>query len=159
MAVQCSTSPVRPPARPAPGAERDDALGYGRRVSSVARVAALLACGVLAAIGTTGCSSGGGHASAFCTAIRQPNVAFNTLSGSHVEQALDAFDTVAAKAPAAVAADLHTVSSFQRLLRGNPSAIQKDPALITRYGAATKRVDAYLHDACGVRIPPFGKLY
>ena len=141
-------------------AEPADALGYRRRVPSVVRVAALVACVVLAALGASACgSSSNSSASGFCNAIRQPNAAFDSLDATHARAALDAFDRVAAKAPPRVAADLHVVSSFQRLLRSDPAAIQKNPTMIGDYGAATKRIDAYLHDTCGLRIPPFGRLF
>jgi hypothetical protein len=128
-------------------------------VPSVARIAALVACGVLAGVGATACGTSGGQVSGFCAAIRQPSSAFNSLDAAHAPRALAAFDRIAAQAPVPVAADLRIVSGFQRTLRSDPGSIVKDPSLLTNYGAATKRIDAYLHHTCGVSIPPFGKLF
>jgi hypothetical protein len=97
------------------------------------------------------------EATGFCATIRQGRSAFDSTDVAHASRALAEFDRVAASAPATVAPDLKTVGSFLRALYGDPASVAKHPALFERYAAATKRVDAYLHQTCGVHIPPLGK--
>jgi hypothetical protein len=98
-------------------------------------------------------------ATGFCATIRRGHSAFNTTDAAHAKQALAEFDRVVASAPAAVAPDLHTVSTFLHTLYRDPAAIAKDPSLLTQDSAAIGRVDRYLHRACGISIPPPGKFF
>jgi hypothetical protein len=135
-------------------------LGYRRRVVDVIRargigmlVVALL---VSAAAGACGSSR---QASGFCGRVERGDPAFNSDDAAHLRTALAAFDKIAATAPPAVASDLHVISSFRRRLAEDPQSIKADPALVTAFVASGKRVDSYLHDTCGVDIPPPSKLF
>jgi hypothetical protein len=106
----------------------------------------------------TGCSA---HrdATGFCATIRGGHSAFDSVDESRAPVALAEFDRVAAKAPTTVATDLKTVSAVLHLLYRDPASVAKDPALFERYVAATKHFDSYLHQTCGVSIPPPGKFF
>jgi hypothetical protein len=129
-------------------------LGYRRRVAP-GRVAAVLAVALVACAGVAACG-GSTHATGFCARIQHGNGAFNQTGAAHLDSALAAFDKVAATAPPAVATDLHTVSGFRRELGDKPKSVRQPQ--ITSYIAAVKRVDAYLHDTCGLAIPPPSKI-
>jgi hypothetical protein len=99
------------------------------------------------------------HASGFCARIERGNPAFNSLDVAQQRAALAAFDKVADTAPPAVATDLHTISNFRRRLVSDPKSIEADPSILSAYVASAKRVDSYLHDTCGIAIPPQAKLF
>jgi hypothetical protein len=130
-------------------------LGYGRRVVP-SRVVGPIVFALTATIAIGACGSNR-HATGFCARVEQSNPVFNSLDASHQEAALALFDKVADTAPPAVAADLHTVSAFRRRLVDDPNSV--DPSILKAYVASTKRVDAYLHDTCGIAIPPTGRLF
>ena len=106
----------------------------------------------------SGCSAQR-NATGFCATVRGGHSAFDSVAESRAPVALAEFDRVTAKAPTTVAPDLKTVSTVLHLLYRDPASLAKDPALIKRYLGATKRVDSYLHQACGVSIPPPGKFF
>jgi hypothetical protein len=133
-------------------------LGYGRRVPSPSRVVPVALCALVAVVGGAACGSSSSRATGFCAAIRHSSPAFDSVDRSGLSKATAAFDRIAARAPAPVATDLHVVVAFRARLFENPGSISKDPSIIVKYGASTKRVDAYLHDHCGVHIPPRGPL-
>jgi hypothetical protein len=153
MGRQCSTSPGRPPT----GIGCD----YRRRVpfaplAAFRRTVVVLVFGLVGVAVVGGC---GAHreATGFCATIRRGHGAFDSTDAAHATRALDEFDRVAASAPATVAPDLKVVSAFLSALYHDPASVAKDPAAFERYAAATGRVDSYLHDTCGVHIPPAGK--
>ncbi|MDQ1466224.1 MAG: hypothetical protein QOH10_639 [Actinomycetota bacterium] len=92
-------------------------------------------------------------ATGFCATIRRGHAAFDSLDKAHVKKALAEFDRVAKSAPATVAPDLRTVSSTLLVLYNEPGTVAKDPAMLRRYFEATVRVDNYLRQSCGVRVP------
>ena len=59
----------------------------------------------------------------------------------------------AAAAPPTVAPDLKTMSSTLTVLYRNPLVVAKDPSILERYWSAVDRIDEYLRDECGLRIP------
>jgi hypothetical protein len=119
---------------------------------------AVVVCGlVVAALGTialAGCSSRH-RASGFCATIQRGHAEFNSTDSAHQTQALAEFDRIAASAPAAVAPDLRTIATVVE----KPSRVVGDPPLIRRYFAAIGHVDRYLHQSCGLTIPPQAKLF
>lgn len=117
------------------------------------RVTALVvAFAVAAAVVAGGC---GGHreAGSFCAQITSGHAAFDSIDVARSSRALALFDRVAATAPATIAPDLKTVSSVVSLLYHNPKALLKEPANFKRFVEARDRVDEYLRQSCGVRIP------
>jgi hypothetical protein len=152
---QCSTNHLDPPADPRRTPKIGGArLDYRRRVPFAPRAAALvLVLGVVAVVVAGGC---GGHrdAGGFCAQITRGHAEFDSIdSVARANRALARFDRVAASAPAAVAPDLQTVSSVLSQLYHDPKAFVKDPGTFRRYSEATRHVDQYLHQSCGVRIP------
>jgi hypothetical protein len=150
MSRQCSTSPAGPPT----GGERRCRRGYRRRVPFARRVTALLVSGLAAPAFLGSCGS---HrdANRFCAAVNNGNAAFDPVAGGDNEKAFAEFDRVARSAPAKLAPDLKTVSTVLReLQRAEPV----DSATVARYFAASVRVDRYLHETCGIRIPRSGTL-
>jgi hypothetical protein len=112
---------------------------------------------VVAALGTmalTGCSSHH-EATGFCATIQRGHTEFNSLDAARQTQALAEFDRIAASAPAAVAPDLKTIATVIE----KPSRVVGNPPLIRRYFAAIGHVDRYLHQSCGLTIPPQAKLF
>jgi hypothetical protein len=101
-----------------------------------------------------GCSSHR-QATGFCATVERGRAAFDSADQAHASRALAEFDRVIAGAPAAIAPDLKTVSAFLRLLVNDPKSATA--AVFVRYAAAIRRVDRYLHETCGIRIPPQGK--
>jgi hypothetical protein len=122
------------------------------------RVVGSLILALVAGIAVGACGSGK-HVSGFCARIERGNPAFDSLDTTHQRAALAAFDKVADTAPPAVASDMHTISDFRRRLVSDPKSIAADPSILTAYIASTKRVDSYLHNTCGIAIPPLGKLF
>ncbi len=111
----------------------------------------------VALVGTVtvgGCGSSR-QATGFCAAVRRGNSAFNSTDPAHAKQALAAFERVAAAAPPSVAPDLATIAAVV----GKPTRLVKNPALVKQYFRAIGRVDRYLHQSCGLTIPPPGKLF
>lgn len=130
-------------------------LDYGRRVVRSRVVGSLiLALVATTAVGACGSSR---HASGFCGRIEQSNPAFDSDDTSRA--ALAAFDKIADTAPPPIAKDLHTVSAFRRTLVNDPQSLAAHPSILTAYVASTKRIDTYLHDTCGISVPPEGKLF
>jgi hypothetical protein len=118
----------------------------------------VVACGLVAAL--AGCGGGEHHAATrFCAAIERGHPAFDSIDASKSSTALTEFDRVSESAPAALAPDLAIVSSVLRALYRDPASVANDPARFKSYIAATRRVDRYLHETCGVRIPPAGKFF
>jgi hypothetical protein len=132
-------------------------LGYGRRVAP-ARAAVSVALVLAAAATVTACGSSA-RATGFCATVERGNPAFNSVDAAHQDRALAAFDKLANSAPPAVASELHAISAFHRRLVDDPKSIVSDPSLVTAYAANRKHVDAYLHDTCGVAIPPLGTIF
>ena len=102
-----------------------------------------------------GCSSHQ-QATGFCATIEQGRAAFDSTDEAHLSASLAEFDRVIATAPAEIAPDLKTVSAFLRLLVRDPKSAAT-AAVFVRYGKATSRIDRYLHDTCGIHVPPQGK--
>jgi hypothetical protein len=113
------------------------------------RVTALLVSGLAAPAFLGGCSA---HrdANRFCAAVNNGHAAFDPVKGGDNEEALDEFDRIAESAPASLVPDLKTVGIVIRELERDDPV---DPAAVARYFAATVRVDRYLHQTCGMRIP------
>jgi len=109
---------------------------------------------LIATVAIGGCGSKH-RATGFCAAVRRGDSAFNSTKPAHAKQALAEFDRVAASAPAAVASDLKVISAVV----GKPTRLANNPALVKQYFAAIGRVDRYLHQSCGLTIPPPGKLF
>jgi outer membrane murein-binding lipoprotein Lpp len=121
---------------------------------SVPRAVAI--CGlVAAALGTTalaGCSSHR-QATGFCATIQRGHAEFNSLDSAHQASALAEFHRIAASAPAAVAHDLEAIATVV----AKPSRVAGNTSRFLSYFAAVGRVDRYLHQSCGLTIPPTAK--
>ncbi|HEY5013762.1 MAG TPA: hypothetical protein VIK61_13810 [Acidimicrobiia bacterium] len=127
----------------------------------VARRRAVRAGSVLVGLAVAGSLVAGGcgshrQATGFCAAIEQGRAAFDSTDEAHLTASLAEFDRVAANAPAAIAPELKTVSAFLRLLLHDPKSAAT-AAVFVRYSTAVRRVDRYLHETCGIHIPPQGK--
>jgi hypothetical protein len=125
------------------------------------RTTALLALGLtvvvlVASSLIAGCGAARG-ATGFCATIRSGHPAFDSIDANRAPQALAEFDRIVARAPASVAPDLTTVGTVLRALYRNPASLANNTALLSRYFAAVGRVDKWLHQNCGVSIPPPGK--
>lgn len=107
--------------------------------------------GVAATVVVGGCSSDR-QATGFCAEIEHGHAAFDSVGKEESKRALAELDRVVASAPAAIAPDLKTVSTALSLFYNDPKAFS-DPAGFKRYTAAIDRVDEYLRDTCGIRIP------
>jgi hypothetical protein len=123
-------------------------------VPRVVVIASLLGATLIGATALAGCSEHH-EATGFCATIRRGHSAFNSTDAAHAKRALAEFDRVAASAPATVAPDLKTIAAVIR----KPTQLVDNPALIKRYFAAIGRVDRYLHQSCGLTVPPPGKLF
>jgi hypothetical protein len=117
-------------------------------------IAGLVGATVIGSVALAGC---GAHhaATGFCASIQRGHSAFNSTDPAHASRALAEFDRVAASAPAAVAPDLKTIAAVIR----KPTQVVNNPALVKRYFAAIAHVDRYLHQSCGLTVPPPGKLF
>jgi hypothetical protein len=111
--------------------------------------AALIGSVVLAGCGTRPAATG------FCATIQRGNSAFNSTDTAHATRALAEFDRIAAAAPPSVAGDLKTIAAVMR----KPTRLFDTPALVKRYSAAIAHVNRYLHQSCGLTVPPPGKLF
>ena len=122
------------------------------RVPCVRRATAcVVVVGVAAMVGG-GCGSDR-EATGFCAEIEHRHAGFDSTDPKRSTAALAQLDRVIATAPATVAPDLKTMSSTLSQLYRNPKALVKDPSILEEYWAAVDRVDQYLRDECGLRIP------
>jgi hypothetical protein len=129
--------------------DRVGARDYRRRVSITRRAHALLFLGLVAAIVVGGCGSKS-EATGFCAAIEKGNTVFDSPDSVATDKAaLREFDRIVASAPPAVAPDLKVVSAALH----DPHSLTTSTARLQRYFTTTVRVDRYLHDTCGVKIP------
>jgi hypothetical protein len=128
-------------------------------VRGAAVILGVVGAALIGTVAIGGCGSSH-QATGFCAAVRRGHSAFNSTDPAradpaHAKQALAEFDRVAASAPAAVAPDLKIISAVV----GKPTRLVKNPALVKQYFAAIGHVDYYLHQSCGLTIPPPGKLF
>jgi hypothetical protein len=121
------------------------------RAAVVVLVCSLAAPALIAGCGRQSDESG------FCATIETGHTAFDATDAAHSSAALAEFDRVAATAPASLAPDLKTVAATLSVLYRDPASLANKPALLQRYVAAIERVDRYLHQTCGVAVPPAGK--
>lgn len=122
------------------------------RVPCVRRATAcVVVVGVAAMVGS-GCGSDR-KATGFCAAIEHGHSGFDSTDPHRSAAALAQLDRVIAAAPPTVAPDLKTMSSTLTVLYRNPLAVAKDPSILERYWSAVDRIDEYLRDECGLRIP------
>lgn len=98
-----------------------------------------------------GCSADR-EANGFCAEIEHGHAAFDSVDKQESKRALAEFDRVVATAPAAIAPDLKTVGTELALFYNDPKAFT-DPVGFKRYTTALDRVDKYLRETCGIRIP------
>ena len=113
------------------------------------RACALLFLGLAVPIIVGGCGSKS-EATGFCATIAKGNSVFDEPNAAgRTKAALLEFDRIVASAPPAVAADLKLVSAALH----DPKSLTASPEKLQRYFATTVRVDRYLHDTCGVKIP------
>jgi hypothetical protein len=123
------------------------------RVPCLRRATAVVAVAGVAAIVGVGCGSDR-RATGFCASIQRGHAGFDSTDDvADRTRALAQLERVIASAPATVAPDLKTVGATVADYYRDPKAVLKDPAILHRYTAALDRVDQYLRDACGLRIP------
>ena len=122
------------------------------RVPCVRRATAcVVVVGVAAMVGG-GCG-GDREATGFCAEIERGHAGFDSTDPHRSTAALAQLDRMIVSAPPTVAPDLKTMSSLLSVIYRNPKAVVKDPSILERYSAAVDRVDQYLRDECGLRIP------
>jgi hypothetical protein len=107
--------------------------------------------GVAAMVG--GACGGESKATGFCAEIQRGHAGFDSTQPDRSAAAIEQLDRIIAAAPATVAPDLKTMSTTLTMVYRNPKAVAKDPSILQRYSAAIDRVDQYLRDECGLRIP------
>jgi hypothetical protein len=122
------------------------------RVPCVRRATAwVVVVGVAVMIGG-GCGSDR-KATGFCAEVERGRAGFDSTEPDRSDAALAALDRMIVSAPPTVAPALRTMSTELLVIYGNPKAAAKDPSILERYSAAVDRVDEYLRDECGLRIP------
>ena len=99
-----------------------------------------------------GCG-GDSKATGFCAEIQRGHAGFDSTQPGRSAAAIAQLDRIIDTAPATVAPDLKTMSTTLTMVYSNPKAVAKDPSILKRYSAAVDRVDQYLRDECGLRIP------
>ena len=122
------------------------------RVPCIRRATAWLVVVGVAAMVAGGCGADR-EATGFCAEIERGHAGFDSTDPHRSTAALAQLDRMIGSAPPTVAPDLKTMSSLLSVIYRNPKAVVKDPSILDRYSATVDRVDQYLRDDCGLRIP------